>query len=81
MRDIKEYFVDESDVQQPLQVYVNAHARMTLKEVLVLLKISRSQLYRELQKRRFPPPVRTGRSIRWILREVVEHLQMQEAAR
>lgn len=57
------------------------HARATLREVLQVAKISRSQLYKLRGKGQFPAPVRSGRSVRWVLAEVLDHLRQQEDAR
>ena len=63
----------------PSPIYL--HARLTQREVLQLAKISRSQLYLLLKAGLFPKPVRSGRSVRWALGELLSYLQQQEAAR
>ena len=60
---------------------IYSHARLTLREVLDLTKISRSQLYLLLKAGLFPQPVRSGRSVRWASGELLNYLKQQEAAR
>lgn len=57
---------------------LDAHTRLTIREVLAIVSTSRSTLYLRLQRREFPPPIRSGRSVRWTRQDVLTYLLEQE---
>ena len=62
----------------PLGDALNAHTRLTIREVLAIVKILRSSLYLKLQRQEFPSPVRSKRSVRWTRQDVLAYLLKEE---
>lgn len=62
----------------PMGDALDAHTRLTIREVLAIVKISRSTLYLKLQRREFPSPVRSRRSVRWTRQDVLAYLLKEE---
>ena len=63
------------------RVLLEAHARLTIKEVLRIVGISRLTLYLRLKNNAFPAPVKVNGRNRWVCDEIYAYLIEQEAAR
>ncbi|MCB1312314.1 MAG: AlpA family phage regulatory protein [Sedimentitalea sp.] len=46
-----------------------------------MLQRSRASIYRDIKCRKFPKPLKQGRSSRWLLSEIIAHIEARSAER
>lgn len=54
---------------------------LTLPEVRAVVSLSSATLYRMIERGDFPPPLKIGRSSRWLASEIHAFVEAQKAAR
>ena len=58
-----------------------ADTLVRISTLVEMLQRSRASIYRDIQRGEFPKPLKQGRSSRWMLSEIIAHIEARSNAR